>query len=101
MIISKLSNCKINPISHGEVGGGIYRKCHLSLKISRIEVRSGGHGVSKFKLGHMWPNKKGFGSKKFLGPGAEARKVGPPENLSISKFGFFYFEPKLEAQNQG
>ena len=49
----------------------------------------------------MWPNKKGFGSKKFLGPGPGARKVGPPENLSISKFGFFDFEPKLEAQNQG
>ena len=49
----------------------------------------------------MRPNKKGFGSKKFLGPGPGARKVGPPENLSISKFGFFDFEPKLDAQNQG
>ena len=39
--------------------------------------------------------------KKILGPGPGARKVGPPENLSISKFGFFDFEPKLEAINQG
>ena len=48
----------------------------------------------------MWHNKKGFGSKKFVGPGPGARKVGPLENLSISKFGFFDFEPKFEAQNQ-
>ena len=45
--------------------------------------------------------KKVSGPKKFLGPGPGARKVGPPENLSISKFGFFDFEPKLEAKNQG
>ena len=92
MIISKLSNCKINPISHGE-GGGISRKCHLSLKISRIEVRSGGHGVSKFKLGHKRPNKKGLGSE-FIGSGPGVRKVQTAENLSTSKFVFFYFEPK-------
>ena len=49
----------------------------------------------------MRPNKKGFGSEKISGPGPGARKVGPPENLSISKFVFFDFEPKLEAQNQG
>ena len=62
-----------------------------------IEEQSMGQGVSKFKLRHMWPNRKGFGSKKFLGPGPEACKVGSPENLSISKFGFFDFEPKLKA----
>ena len=44
---------------------------------------------------------KRFRVQKFLGSGPGARKVGPPENLSISKFGFFDFEPKLEAQNQG
>ena len=49
----------------------------------------------------MWPNKKGFGSKKILGPRPGARKVSPPENFSVSKFGFFYFEPKDEAQNLG
>ena len=43
---------------------------------------------------------KKVSGKKNLGPGPGARKVGPPENLSISKFGFFDFEPKLEAQNQ-
>ena len=82
-------------------GGEIYLKGPLSRKISRIEAQSRGHVVSKFKLGHMWPNKKGFGSKKILGSGPGARKVGMPENLSISKFGFFDFEPKLDAQNQG
>ena len=48
----------------------------------------------------MWPNKKGYESKNILGPGPGARKVGLPENLSISKFVFFYFAPKLEAQIQ-
>ena len=48
-------------------GGQIYLKCPLLLKISRIELQSRGHGVSKFKLGHMGPNKKGFGSKDVLG----------------------------------
>ena len=41
----------INPILGG--GGQIYLKCPLSHKISRIDARSRGHGVSKFKLGHM------------------------------------------------
>ena len=42
--------------------------------------------VSKFKLGHMGPNGIGFGSKKFLGLGPVFYNVGPPENLSITKF---------------
>ena len=90
----------VKPIFLGG-GGGIYLECPLLLKISKIKAESRGHGVSKFKLGHMWPNKKGYGSKNFLEPGPGARKVGPPENLRISKFGFFDFAPKLEEQNQG
>ena len=99
MIISKLSNCKINPISHGE-GGWIYRKCHVSLKISRFEVRSGGHGVSKFKLGHKRPNKKGFGSEIFWAdPGV--RKVRPAEHLCILKFLFLLLWTKFRDQKPG
>ena len=86
---------KINPISRGE-GGGIYLKCHLSPKISRIGGQRWGHVVLKFKLGHMRPNKKGFGSENFFGPDPGARKVRPPENLSISNFGIFDFGPKFE-----
>ena len=45
----------------------------------------------------MEPKKKGFWSKIFFGSGPRARKVIPPENLSVSKFGFFDFGPKFEA----
>ena len=61
-------------------GGAIYRKRHLSRKISMIEVRSGDHGVSQFKLGHKRPNKKGFGSEIFW-----ARPRGP-QSLAARKF---------------
>ena len=44
-------NISINPIFGG--GGQIYLKFPLSSKISKIEAESRGHGVSKFKLGHM------------------------------------------------
>ena len=47
-----------------------------------------GHCISKFKLGHIGPNKKGFGSKQFLWPGPGARKVGLPQNMSILKLDF-------------
>ena len=43
----------------------------------------------------MGPNQKGFGSANFLGPDPGAGKVDPPENLIISKLGFFYFGPKF------
>ena len=42
----------------------------------------------------MGPNKKDLGSKIFVGPGPGARKVDPPEDLSISKFDF---GPKFET----
>ena len=73
------------------LGGGIYIKCHLSLKISRIGVQRWGQVVSKFKLGHMGYSKTVFGSKKFFRSDPGARKVGSPEKLSISKFGIFDF----------
>ena len=63
-------------------------------------MKSGGQG-GIIKLGHLGSKKKGLGFKKILGPCPGACKVGPAENLSISKFGFFDFEPKLEAKNQG
>ena len=37
-------------------------------KFTRIEAESWDHGVSEFKLGLMWLNKKGFGSKVCLRP---------------------------------
>ena len=56
----------------------------------------------KFKLGHMWPNKKNFGSIKILGEGPGACKVDLSENLRIFEIWIFFdFEPKLDAQKQG
>ena len=74
----------INPILKGM--GGIYLKCHLSPKISRIGVQSWGQVVSKFKFGHMEYSKTVFGSKIFFRSDPGARKVGPPEKWSISKY---------------
>ena len=62
--------------------GRIHLKCHLSHKISKINGKSGGHGVPKFKLGHM-VEQKGFGSEIFFGSNPEALKVGPMENFII------------------
>ena len=63
-------------------------------------MKSGDQG-GIIKLGHLGSKKKGLGSNNVLGPSPGARKIYVLENLSISKFGFFDFEPKLEAQNQG
>ena len=70
-----------NPISQGE--RGICINGHLSLKISKIDVKSGGHGISRFKSGRMGPNEKCFQSKNCVGSGPPS-----PENFSISKFAF-------------
>ena len=90
-----------NPIL-GEVGGGKFTLSALyrvKSPESRHEVGVMGYQNSSWDICDL--TKKVTGSKKFLGFRPGACKVCPPENLNISKFGFFYFAPKLEAQNQG
>ena len=53
-------------------------------------VKSGGHGVCKYKLLHCEDTQKGFGSKKILWPGPEGLEVGPAENSGALKSGFFF-----------
>ena len=45
-----------------------------------------GHGVSKFKLGHMWPNKKGYGFQNIFrvpSRGLQSLSAGKFEYLEI------------------
>ena len=80
-----LQNFNLDPVYKNKGGGG-YLKCPISANFSRIKVQKVGQFVSKFKLGHMEYSKTVFGSKIFFRSDPRARKVGPPEKLSISKF---------------
>ena len=90
----RISKQWLNPIL-GEAGGSKFTSSaiyHIKSPESRHKLGIMGYQNSSWDTCDL--TKKGFGSKKILGPSPGTRKVGSPENLSISQFGFFYFEQK-------